>query len=89
MVSSDVLTIQQQQIKEEQDTWEQRRTKRKKDPLIDISCKLRTVLNGKLQFNYKIEPFKKEEAWIPYNDHYIVANHYYSQAELDEIDRNK
>ena len=31
--------------------WENRRTKSKKDPLLDISCKLSTLLKGKIYIN--------------------------------------
>jgi len=40
----------QQKIREEKDMWMQKRSKTKKDPLIDISQKLSSVLQGSLVY---------------------------------------
>ncbi|CAI2364997.1 unnamed protein product [Moneuplotes crassus] len=60
--------IEEQKRLEEADTWNQQRRKRKKNPLIDLTEKLDKVLK---------EPFKKDKAWIRFNDHYKVANQYH------------
>eukprot|EP00343_Euplotes_focardii_P001135 CAMPEP_0205799230 /NCGR_PEP_ID=MMETSP0205-20121125/422_1 /ASSEMBLY_ACC=CAM_ASM_000278 /TAXON_ID=36767 /ORGANISM="Euplotes focardii, Strain TN1" /LENGTH=147 /DNA_ID=CAMNT_0053060177 /DNA_START=824 /DNA_END=1264 /DNA_ORIENTATION=- len=46
--------VKEQKNLEERDTWEQRRGKRKKNPLIDITAQLLESLK---------EPFKKDQAW--------------------------